>query len=998
MRFKINYVLAIFSLFFGGIASWILKEEATYILFGGKTLENRSLFVQFVVLVFYIFSTSILIYVCVLLFSRLLGFVKSFLPQKLFLKNKHVLQRILDWHVYLVDKHPFYLYISLISILYITIYLPIKMNGNMYIYLDIGADTYASYWPMYAFIRDYFHSFQFSGWSFQHGLGANIFSTASPWIFDPYNIFIVPFDKGSIDTGLFLAASAKVFSLAILAFMYIRKVGYRGIPLIASSITYTFCGFFVGWGQHYQFATAFVLFTLTLYCMEEWLISSRWLGVILSTALLAAFWPYTFFMASLFLVAYYVFRYLILFGTSIPKLFANGVVTASLFFLGMSLSAISLLPQAYAIVQSPRMADHIFPGFTFASLKEYYTILTRLFSNGLLGVSDNAYKGFQNYYESPFLYNSILMIFLAPRLFFNDLRKKIYVWIVAVVVFALLFPHVVNPIFGALNKYSYRWTFVLVPIFSISLAESLFVVNDKAHKWVYFVIMLLGVFVSVTAIPREKNVQLPAMAANLPVSVLIVCVTCVLYGFFLYNFSKKYTSYIILAILMGEVALTGFTTVNLRGIVSASGKKNIPYYDLSTIQALHAISETDNEFYRVNKNYDYIYLTDALFQNFYGEKQYSSVIPSYIWEMQNIFDIRGFHSNYMFGFSDKQSLRDISAGKYMLSKKEHSYSGYEEMGHYGDVYVYKNNNATAIGVTYKNYIPVGEFKKLTWQERQYILYDAVVVPDEFGVMYSDVKEISTPFLRDGSPVSLLKDFSYVSSNLTIKENEFPRHFTFAASGDTSPRFCIKFLSPSDTSVAISFSMKTQIQGSGEIFYKTPESEDYDIKDIVSFDVEEGSHEYYSTVPIAGVDSVCLNLTGITGVVQFEDFLISHRNDNEIAAHAASLIKSSDIKDIIVDEDHISGIVDMDSSGLVYFSVPFDAGWKAYVDGVPVKKIKANVAFTGIYVSDGRHSVELKYTVPWLKEGIFISFVSLVLFFGIYAFTKYRSSAKSDHIK
>ncbi len=974
----------------GSLTFWLFKDRINFLLHG-NLLNHRNLIAQGGLMVGGVIVTSLVIYYISRFFMLFFVWAKSL---ELWIQRENFIEKSKLLFGDFVKTKPFFAYILMVSVIYGIIYLPLPLTGNMYIYLDIGADTYASYWPMYAFISDYFHSFHLSGWAFQHGLGTNIFSAASPWLFDPYNIFIIPFDKMHIDIGLFLALTAKVFSLATLSFLYIKRLGYRGMPLMASAIVYTFCGFFVGWGQHYQYATVFVFFTLLLYFFERWLLSSNdWVGVVISTALFAAFWPYALYMVLLFLAVYYIFRKIILNGFHWKDFFVTGFLTVGLLLLGIGLAGVLFLPQVYAIGQSPRMTGGILPSLSFADSNEYYTILMRFLSNGLLGVSNNMYKGFQNYYESPFLYTSILTIFLIPQLFFISFRRKRYIWISALVIFLLLFPHVTNPIFSALSKYSYRWTFLLVPVFSVALAEGLRYI-DRPRKWLYVVTMLLGLYAGFISVQVSQLPQIPKMAVNLPWSAWVVIVACALYGLLLYNQNTKIASYSIMIVLLAETALNGFATVNLRGVVPVSDKSKIPYFDTSTMQALNAISESDKSFYRVNKAYDYVYHTDALFQNFYGEKQYSSIIPYYIWEWQDLFGIRGSHSNYLLGFSDRQFMRNISAGKYLLTKKEHSYFGYEEIGHYGDVYVYKNNNATAIGVTYKNYIPVKEFKKLGWGERQYILYDAVVVPDDFGLGHPDLAKISAPLLKDGPAVDLIADFSYLSPNISVKENDFPKYLDFNTSGDTSSKFCVNFLEASDTSVSISFSMETPTQGQGEIFYKTSENDDYDIEDVVSFDVKPGFQEYYFTLPIEGVNSICVNLAGIVGNLQVKDFSVFHRNDKEITAHATSLIKSSDIKNIIVDADYVSGMVDMDSSGLVYFSVPFDAGWKAYVDGVPVQKIRTNIAFTGVYVGDGRHTVELKYTVPWLRGGILISFLSFILLFGIYIFVKYRVDRNS----
>jgi uncharacterized membrane protein YfhO len=986
----LKYKQILLSLFLGIVTSWLMKEEITPLLLGGKNFDTRSWFVQIEIMSAYIIFTSLFfLYAIDFLFSQGFAFIESKMGnvmEVMRFTSKKVDNYFKMGQSYMVDlitNRPFLFYFLLVLIVYSIIYLPLLLTGKMYIYLDIGADTYASYWPMYAFIRDYFHNFQFTGWSFQLGLGSSIIS-AAPLIFDPYNIFIIPFNKNNIDAGIFLAATAKTFSLAVLAFLYMKRLGYRGIPLIASSISYTFCGFFIGWGQHYQFATVFVLFTLVMFCFEGWLISSNWFGFVISISLLAAYSPYNLIMTLVFLAIYYIFRYARLFIFSWRTFFVKSLFTSTLILLGIALAGVIFFPQMYVLTHSPRMNFLILPGIALASINEYYTMLMRLFSNGLLGV--NFYSGYSNYYESPFLYTSILTIFLLPRLFFGDTRKKKYVWILFVCVFSFVFPSFVNPIFGAFRGYTYRWTFVLVPIFTAALAEAFTLLENNSHKWIYVVTMHIGIVVGVIALFSKYPRQPGVLGLSIPISVFIVLMFSILYGIALYKFNKKVTPYLLLIALVSEVALTGFVSVNWRGTVPASYKEQTPYFDSSTNKALEVISSGDAGFFRINKVYDYIYLTDALFQGFYGEKQYSSVVAGYIWEWEELFNIREANSTYLLGFSDNQSLRDISAVKYMLTKQKHLYSGYDYIMQVGDTYIYRNNNASSLGLVYKNYISLDNFKNLSLSEKQYILYDAVVVSDEFAKGLTEINEINRPLIKDALPVNLRKEI--VSAGLAITENNFPNHLEFVST-DNDPQIDIQLLKPSDTSISVSFSVNSSVDGIVTVYFKTSDG-DYNKNDLVSLNLRKGVQDYYVTIPVIGVDAIRLDFAGNNGTFSIDGFSVFHRNDNEISAHA-SLLKSSGVNTIVLGNDYIRATTDLDYNGLVYFSVPFDEGWKVYVDGKLSEKIRANAAFTGVYVASGEHTIELKYSIPWFKEGMKISivvFVSMIIFL----LAEYKKSA------
>ncbi len=64
--------------------------------------------------------------------------------------------------------------------------------------------------------------------------------------------------------------------------------------------------------------------------------------------------------------------------------------------------------------------------------------------------------------------------------------------------------------------------------------------------------------------------------------------------------------------------------------------------------------------------------------------------------------------------------------------------------------------------------------------------------------------------------------------------------------------------------------------------------------------------------------------------------------------------------------------------LVYFSVPYDKGWTAYIDGAEVEFVNS-CGMILLPVSKGEHNIEFKYNTPGLKFGMYISIVSILVY-------------------
>ena len=68
---------------------------------------------------------------------------------------------------------------------------------------------------------------------------------------------------------------------------------------------------------------------------------------------------------------------------------------------------------------------------------------------------------------------------------------------------------------------------------------------------------------------------------------------------------------------------------------------------------------------------------------------------------------------------------------------------------------------------------------------------------------------------------------------------------------------------------------------------------------------------------------------------------------------------------------ITGSAEKD--GVLFISVPYDAGWHATVNGKPAAIQKIAGAFMGIETSAGNYDISLRYFPPGLEPGIWISF-------------------------
>ncbi len=82
----------------------------------------------------------------------------------------------------------------------------------------------------------------------------------------------------------------------------------------------------------------------------------------------------------------------------------------------------------------------------------------------------------------------------------------------------------------------------------------------------------------------------------------------------------------------------------------------------------------------------------------------------------------------------------------------------------------------------------------------------------------------------------------------------------------------------------------------------------------------------------------------------------------------------------VDNYGFTATATLEKDNLVFFSIPYDEGWSATVDGQPVTVEQANIGFMAVPVKgDGKaHTIRFTYRTPGLELGLFVSGGALLI--------------------
>ncbi|MFF2480863.1 YfhO family protein [Paenibacillus sp. NPDC058071] len=721
-------------------------------------------------------------------------------------------------------------------------FLPFIVGDKFFVYKSYGADSLWSYWPLKHISLDWLRSNDKGGWLWELGLGTNIFAIQGT-LFDPFNLFLLPFNSRFIPIGFLITA---VLKFGIAGFMFYRCMILRGNSNNVSALTaliLTFNGYAVLWSCLDANLTVYVFIIGILFGYEYFRKKNKSFFLVLFVALLAANSPYYTWMAGLFFIVYVLIDSFSL--SLITKSIKHLLKTAIWVICGVSLVGILFIPGVYILFDNPRLTGGVLPSLIPGSIADYTGFILRGINTNILPAEFVPVS----YFSGPLWTTSIIVLITLPQLFRKRFHSKTMAIIMSICFLSILFTNITIPLFNGFSQETYRWSwFLIIPILMgaakvWSSWESGQPLSGKL-LWVGWssitILWISGLFY----LNLIKKVDLRA-AGNEAVVYSNIFLACLLLAIVMIiilreRVNKKTFATLITILVAVELAFSTSATLQSRQPMQSSDFETT-YYD-GTQEAVSQIAklEEDRSFYRIDKDYQSVFLDDAPIQGFKGVKSYlSSNNPAYF-AFSEIMEANP-HYNFIYGFDGRPNIQSLLGVHYLISRNQTEVAGYQMIGQEGNLYIYENVHSLPLGFVYSNRLLVDEFMKLDVGNKELAILNAAIV------------------------------------------------------------------------------------GKG----------------------------------------MATNLPAVTGFFDPE-IAISKLNESPLVPNR-------------IDRSHVSGEVNINEQGMLFLSVPYDRGWKAWIDETPTQVKNINMGFIGLEVAPGKHNVELRYVPPGFYVGLWVtSAVGLVL--------------------
>ncbi len=789
--------------------------------------------------------------------------------------------------------------------------------------------------PFYRLCHDAIRSGEI-GWNWYTDLGSNFiasysfYTLGSPffWLTIPFPNSFLPYLMGPLLILKFACAS-------LTSYYFIRRFTRTPFAAQIGALLYAFSGFSIYNIFFNHFHEAIIVLPLLLLSLELLLTENK-RGIFALTVALCAIVNYFFFFGMVvFTIIYWFIRMI---SGAYKFRFSRFFALISEAVIGVTLAAFLLLPSLSVLLSNTRVNDILigWGGVLYGKEQIYLNIIECFFFPPDIPARPVFFPGANVKWSS--LGGWMPVFSMTAVLGFCHSRKKH--WLSRVIytcTFMALVPFLNSAFYAFNDSYYARWFYM--PILMMALATAI-TIEDKEINWkqgfTYTAVITAAFAIVIGLFPqkvddkiviglytdagKENNIYFYRflIAVGIAAASLLLCRLLI----FIRDKNKK------LLFRRASIGFVCLTIVAYSCVYLYQGSYHS--YDQHEVMIDKLIEGKvdlpDDEHYRID-TYDCVDNT-GMYLGYPTINAFHSVVSPSIMEYYDFIgvtrDVASRPGREYF------SIRSLLSVKYLLNRTDgdsfigdDGYTvmpGYEYVNTEGGYYIYENQSYIPFGFSYDYYITKTECEAYYSDEaRADVMLKAILLSDEDAEKYGTGME----------------SYSLYSENYVEPEENYEELYP------DDPIFDVQS-SDTDSSLEESSGIsdgeitdsQLETEESGETQQVYPESDEY----VMSLSMSE----------------------------------------DELKKDAAHLKESSALS-FEIDGDGFSASVARDKTTLVFFSVPYDEGWRATVNGEKAEIIKANIGFMAVQVPAGVSDIRFDYTTPYLNLGLLISGSGLIIF-------------------
>ena len=768
-------------------------------------------------------------------------------------------------------------------------------------------------------------------YSWRNGLGTNFIAMIGYYIASPLNwlTLFVPVKYVREAMAVFMMAKigcASLFTAIFLKYVYKRN----DLSLVAFGCCYAFCDFFMGYYWNVIWLDSVALLPLIALGAYRVVREGKFKLYVISLAIAFLSSYYIGYMICVFVLIWFVVLS-IAEKTDFDKLVHDFIKMGIYSVIGLMLTMpISLT--SYIQLQNTVGTDDKFP-----KKVEFYNNFMEMLANLMSFHKTTTMEGLPNVGTGVVC---ILLLVIFVRSKNIEKREKITYLSLLGFMFVSLNVNVLDFIWHGFhfpNLIPYRFAFIFSFVFVIIAYKAFSAFSELDKKDIIGMCILTIIMVCISVFYLDSKAVIGS---------LIVAASYILMMTF-YEFKlidKRILTILASVLIIVEMCIECSVGVSTVGTTSHN---NYPDKEESVAELVkYAEEQNGNEFFRIDQT-NYSTKNDGMIYGYNGVGQFSSTSYKNLITFTSRFGMVSKRSSYQYLLTSPVTSMYMGI-KYVISRDnyiggERALTEVKESSD-GNVKMYLNEYNLPIA-----YMADNASKNINMENDNVFLTQNEVFKGTTGVN----KDVYT----------LLKPDSFDCLNMEHKEDSEGMYSYSYTSGNNSGEINVTYVAQKDGS----YYAWANIKSSKKIEVKGSIRHTYDIE----------SQRYIFPVGYYHKgDRFTLHVESTTSG---KNIIGAAYLDNEVLDEGYAQLNDEGLKVTRYTSSVIEGTIDVQKDGVMLTSIPYERGWKLFIDGEKVDTEESMEAFLSADVKKGKHNVKLVYSPQGFKAGVFFSVIAILLF-------------------
>ena len=887
------------------------------------------------------------------------------------------------------QKFCYFLFFTVISLAAMGIgFCIFKINGRTLIWAQDGVEEFIPKTLFLAdWVRDLFHG-KVRLYDFTLGMGSDAITYNSIWFYDPLNLLFLLGGEAQYEALFAVGMLLRFYLVGVSAYVTLTHWGRRGMPVVAGSLAYEFCGYTLAKVMnHPNFYLPMLLFPLMLITMERLVEKKGWRAYVFVTALMAITSLYFFYMCAIFLALYYMVRY-----RYQEHFLLNMLRVAAYSLLAGAIAGILLLPNVLTILSSSRSGKMALP-------TEHWWIFERL--RYILMLFRFITPGWSAQYDLHLGLAAIVLLALILYLVKKRENTGKILGILLLVIASVPFLNYVMSVFGYVSG---RWSFAIELLAAFILCE----VYEEFLQLSYVQLALMTVVVTLYDVGSFlvlKN-RFYGLAA-----IMLTGNLCLLWMMKLFLAKRKVLKSLVLnLLLLGNIFGTMFFYLpqvsDFLTEYSRQGEAMDQVYDEPISAVLDQMELSDEQAFGRIGRLDNREISASLPSRYYGVVGYNNVASSYTNEFYDRLGLAHNAINKQPGLNQRSILESLAGVKDYVMEYTDDASlelasarvpvgfGLWKKVAIGDknYALYQNEYALPLGIAFDSYVNAGDLEGWNPIQIQNLMQSAVILNDSEGLEALEDLEALEGLETQENPEALenmqaRKLFpARVEIPITRMEYEncvydFDSKLLKAEADQAKITFSFEPLADCEYYLYLDGVDLTPYQAySTMVLQARSEVRASNVglrSDAYPRSVRQRQFALHLGYSEQGLDTCTLTISK-KGDLNLGNIRILCQPMQQYRDNMDKLAANG-LQDVKIDGTSVRGRIYADGDRILLLSIPYSKGWTALVDGVGAKVLRANYDSLAIALTEGNHEIVLNYRTPGLLTGACLSVAGWICF-------------------